>query len=84
MTMDTDDSWDINVSGKFDVENVASHEFGHVAGLGHVNAPKDGCLPMYRYAGLGEVQKQTLGLGDKLGMNKLYGSSDISAGSCGS
>jgi hypothetical protein len=29
-------------TSEFDVENLASHEFGHVAALGHVNAPKAG------------------------------------------
>lgn len=83
--VDTGDSWSIGGSPTtFDVENVLSHEWGHVAGLDHTNAPKDGCLTLYRFAGLGETQKRTLGLGDKLGMNKLYGSTDTTAGSCGS
>lgn len=85
MTLDSAEPWatDGNLSS-FDVENVASHEWGHIVGLGHTNAPKDGCLATYRFTGLGEIQKRTLGLGDKLGMNNLYGSTDTSAGSCGS
>ena len=64
ITIDTDDSWAIgSVSDKFDVENVVAHEFGHVAGLGHGRAPKDGCLTMYRFADEGETQKRSLGLG---------------------
>lgn len=47
------------------------------------NAPKDGCLTMYRFAGEEEIQKRTLGLGDKLGMQTLYGSADIAPGVCG-
>lgn len=85
VTIDQEEFWATDGSaGNFDVENVVSHEFGHVAGLGHVNAPRDGCLSMYRYAGAGEIQKRTLGWGDKLGMNALYGSTDTSAGTCGS
>lgn len=85
VTMDSAESWATDgSSGNFDVENVASHEFGHVAGLGHDNPPKSGCLTMYKFAGLGEIQKRTLGLGDKLGMATLYGSTDIDAGTCGS
>lgn len=85
ITVDTEDSWSIGGSSTtFDVENVLSHEWGHVAGLDHTNAPKDGCLTMYRFASLEEIQKRTLGLGDKLGMNALYGSTDITAGDCGS
>lgn len=83
--VDTGDSWSIGGSSTtFDVENVFSHEWGHVAGLDHTNAPKDGCLTMYRFAGFGETQKRTLGWGDKLGMNFLYGSTDTTPGSCGS
>jgi len=51
---------------------------------GHGNSPKSGCLSMYKFAGLNETQKRTLGLGDKLGMNALYGSTDIINGTCGS
>jgi len=85
ITMDNTEPWSVGGSSTtFDIENVASHEAGHVAGLGHVNAPKSGCLTLYKFAGLGEIQKRTLGLGDKLGMNALYGSADLAAGSCGS
>lgn len=85
VTMDSAESWATDgSSGNFDVENVASHEFGHVAGLGHDNPPKSGCLTMYKFAGLGETQKRTLGLGDKLGMDALYSTGDTSAGpGCG-
>ena len=83
--LDKDEPWSIGSSPTaFDVQNIATHEFGHVAGLAHINAPKDVCLTMYPYASLGEIQKRTLGLGDKLGMQTLYGSTDVSAGACGS
>lgn len=85
VTLDKDEPWAIgSVQGTFDVQNIATHEFGHVAGLAHVGAPKDVCLTMYPYADYGEIEKRTLGLGDKLGMQKLYGSTDVSAGACGS
>lgn len=85
VTMDSAEDWATDGSSdKFDVENVASHEFGHVGGLGHDNPPRSGCLTMYKFAGLGETQKRTLGLGDKLGMNELYATGDTSAGpGCG-
>jgi hypothetical protein len=82
--MDTAEPWSVTGEGdKFDVEGVASHEFGHAAGLGHVNSWRDGCLTMYRFVALGEMQKRTPGLGDKLGMNTLYASADVSAGASG-
>jgi hypothetical protein len=85
MTIDKDEPWSIgSTSTTFDVQNTVTHEFGHAAGLGHVHAPQDGCLTMYPFVALGEIQKRTLGLGDKLGMQKLYGSTDVSPGTCGS
>ena len=81
VTFDTDETWSVTgASGLPDVENVGAHEFGHMAGLNHVNGPKDGCLTMYRFASDGETQKQTLGLGDKLGLDALYSTGDTSSG----
>jgi len=59
-------------STKMDVQNIATHELGH-NGLGDLRPPKDWALTMYAYSGLGEVDKQTLGIGDILGIQKLYG-----------
>jgi hypothetical protein len=85
MTIDEDEPWVIGTSASgLDVENTVTHEFGHVAGLGHVRAPQNGCLTMFPFVDLGEIQKRTLGLGDKLGMQRLYGSTDVTAGTCGS
>lgn len=85
VTMDSAEPWATDGSSdKFDVQNVASHEFGHAAGLGHDNPPRSGCLTMYTFSGVGEIQKRTLGLGDKLGMDVLYGTGDTSPGpGCG-
>jgi hypothetical protein len=58
--------------GEFDVKNVGTHEMGHVVGLAHVNGSKDGCLTMYKFSGLGETHKSTLGWGDLRGLDKLY------------
>ena len=83
--LDKDEAWSIgSTPTTLDVQNIATHEFGHVAGLAHVSAPRDVCLTMYPYAEYGEIQKRTLGLGDKLGMQTLYGSTDVSPGACGS
>jgi hypothetical protein len=83
--LDSDDAWGTGGAATvFDVAGVAAHEFGHAVGLGHVSAPRDGCLTMYRYVIEEEVQKATPGLGDKLGLVVLYGNTDTSAGACGS
>ncbi|HJQ94038.1 MAG TPA: matrixin family metalloprotease [Candidatus Thermoplasmatota archaeon] len=61
-------------AGKMDVQNIATHEIGHTLGLNH---PKGGgsisCLTMYAYADYGETQKRTLGDGDILGIEAIYG-----------
>lgn len=58
-------------TGVMDYENIATHEFGHAAGLTH---PDDSCTEetMYRFASLGETKKRTLEAGDIAGINKLY------------
>jgi hypothetical protein len=85
MTVDNAESWSIGGSSTtLDVQNTVTHEFGHVAGLAHVHPWQDGCLTMFPFVANGEVQKRTLGLGDKLGMQDLYGSTDVTAGTCGS
>jgi Matrixin len=84
MTVDNAEPWSIGgTPTTLDVQNTVTHEFGHVAGLGHVHPWKDGCLTMFPYVADGETQKRTLGLGDKLGMQDLYGSTDVAPGTCG-
>lgn len=58
-------------AGKMDFENIATHEVGHSAGMGH---PSDSCTEetMYRYADFGETKKRDLAGGDIQGVNQLY------------
>jgi hypothetical protein len=51
---------------------MATHEFGH-NGLSDLRPPKDQELTMYAYSSLGEIKKRSLGTGDILGIQKLYG-----------
>jgi len=85
MVLDSQESWGTTGAATvLDVGNTVAHEFGHAVGLGHVGAPKDGCLTLYKFVIDGEIQKRTPGLGDKLGLAKLYSNANTTAGSCGS
>ncbi len=67
-------AWSLNgESGKMDVQNIMTHEFGHWCGLADLYNGRDYWLTMYGYSGFGETYKQTLGLGDILGLKKVYG-----------
>lgn len=59
-------------SNKYDLQNIATHEFGHWLLLGDLYNFKDWALTMYGYGKLGETIKQTLGQGDISGINKIY------------
>jgi hypothetical protein len=72
IVFDSGDPWGINKSEKFDIQNIAAHEVGHVVGLDDLSSPKDCWLTMYRYGRKGETSKRDLGLGDVLGMQELY------------
>ncbi|MGD8431317.1 MAG: matrixin family metalloprotease [Nitrosopumilaceae archaeon] len=83
ITFDSDETWGVGPveligvdgAGFFDYQDVASHEVGHVVGLGHVTSPKDCMLTMFKFIEEGETIKRTIdnGSGDKLGFEELYG-----------
>lgn len=54
-----------------DYWNIAAHEFGHAAGMGH---PSDTCAEetMYRFGATGETKKRDLNTGDINGIKALY------------
>lgn len=65
--------WSIgSVADKYDLQNIATHEFGHWLLLGDLYSLRDSALTMYGYGFLGEIQKSTLGIGDISGINKIY------------
>jgi hypothetical protein len=73
MIFNTYYSWSTTgASDAMDLQNIATHEFGH-NGLGDLRPPKDWALTMYAYGDLGETHKRTLGTGDILGIQELYG-----------
>src|SRR2546425_604249 len=84
---DSLDGWAIGADGDlstYDVENVATHEWGHIAGLDVVDRPEDACLTMYFKTSPEETEQRTLGWGDKRGLDALYHTDDTSPGpGCG-
>lgn len=55
------------VCGTFDVQNIATHEFGHWVGLDDLYNINDEDLTMYGYGDKSELKKDTLGTGDMVG-----------------
>ncbi len=69
----SDFPWSVNADpNKYDLQNIATHEFGHWLVLGDLYSLRDWALTMYGYGGLGETIKSTLGKGDTSGINKIY------------
>jgi hypothetical protein len=60
-------TWFDDVGGRWAISDVATHEFGHFAGLDHVLESPD--LTMFPFVHDGA---ETLGLGDMLGLLELY------------
>jgi hypothetical protein len=66
--------WSIEPSKKaFHLENIATHEAGHVVGLGDLYDEVDSEMTMYGYSRKGETEKCTLEEGDWEGCGALYG-----------
>lgn len=72
--MNTYYTWSLSgEAGRMDVQNIMTHEFGHWCGLADLYSNKDSWLTMYGYSNYGETYKQTLGKGDILGLQAVYG-----------
>jgi Matrixin len=56
----------------YDLQNIATHEFGHWIGLDDLFDDSDKDLTMYGFGAGGEVKKRTLGTGDISGRNELH------------
>ena len=56
----------------YDVQNITTHEAGHTLVLLDLYNYADSKLTMYGYGALGETNKRDLGLGDMLGVEKIY------------
>jgi len=56
-----------------DLQNIATHELGHSAGMGDLYTTTCTLETMYGYSGEGETIKRDLNNGDITGIRKLYG-----------
>jgi len=64
---------DAGIIGAFDIQNIGTHEAGHVVGLADLYENQYSELTMYGYSEIGETQKCSPETGDILGAQKLYG-----------
>ncbi len=71
LLMNNSFTWGNGDPNKMDIANIATHELGHAAGLGH---PPDECTDetMYAFASAGETKKRNLNAGDIAGILALY------------
>jgi hypothetical protein len=67
-------TWSLNgESGKMDLMNIATHEFGHWLLLEDLYNKPASDQTMYGYSTYGETSKQTLESGDITGIEAIYG-----------
>jgi hypothetical protein len=60
----------IETTAKYDVANIATHEFGHTYGLDHPSGAR--FATMYAYGYTGETLKRSPAQGDVIGIRSLY------------
>jgi hypothetical protein len=60
------------MSGYYDVQNVITHEVGHVVGLCDIYDSWATEITMYGSASTGEIKKRTLETHDTVSANHLY------------
>lgn len=61
-----------NGSSVMDLQNIATHELGHSAGMGDLYSGSCSTQTMFGYSGYGEIIKRDLATGDIQGIRKLY------------
>jgi len=70
----TDYTWSTTgAAGKYDIQNIGTHELGHALFLTDLYGSKDKEKTMYGYGATGETKKRTLELDDKNGIKYIYG-----------
>ncbi|MCB0419115.1 MAG: matrixin family metalloprotease, partial [Bdellovibrionales bacterium] len=61
-----------NETGKFDIQNIMTHEIGHLLGLGHEVSPEDTDATMHAMAVPLETKKRDLATNDIAGIKSAY------------
>jgi hypothetical protein len=61
-----------DLSGKFDIRNIVTHESGHWSGLDDLYDSKYSAMTMYGYTSYGEEIKRSLEPGDIAGVQAVY------------
>jgi hypothetical protein len=64
---------EVAVAGKMDLQNIATHEFGHAVGLADLYQSSCTEVTMYGYSTQGELKKRSLEPDDITGLQTLYG-----------
>lgn len=70
---DLDYEWADAEQAKMDLQNIATHEFGHGLGLADVYETACTEVTMYGYSDYGEIKKRDLESADITGLRQLYG-----------
>ena len=72
---DTDFTWGDAMLNPavMDLQNIATHEFGHGVGLADIYSTTCSTVTMYGYSSNGDVEKRTLEQPDITGLQKMYG-----------
>ena len=74
IVFDIEEPWSTTgAEDALDVQSMMTHELGHTLSLEDLKSPVDGALTMYAYTWLGDRGKRSLGIGDILGIQALYG-----------
>jgi len=68
-------NWTVG-GGGYDIQNSATHEVGHIGGLGHSTDPE---ATMYAKTVAGETKKRTLEADDVAGIEAIYGGTQVAA-----
>ena len=73
IVFDVDEVWSTTGElGKYDIQNVGTHEVGHTLVLEDLYDPADSEQTMYGYCSMGETKKRTLDASDIAGIRYIY------------